>query len=125
MAGDPFHSVRKETSLTHYEVVFPDGSTQWEALLYTNNWGTLKTILQRTFGVNYAAYRDKLEELQTLLVEAYPERLSSATLRPTNYCLRFIKLERNEVRPTHAFKTKPKPKGESDSDSDSDSGDDD
>lgn len=92
--------VRKESTISHYEV-FENGETWWETLFYTQNWGTLKSAVQRYCGFNCSPYKESLIELESKLRQIGIK----ANLSENNYNL-ILKISKRDVRVDYAFKNR-------------------
>lgn len=93
--------VRKETTISHYEV--SDGSSSWwETIFYTENWGTFKSAVQRYNGFNCTPYKDNLNELTQLLASMGVK----AELVNDNYRLILRLKSKSDVRVDYAFKNR-------------------
>lgn len=96
--------VRKETAISHYEV--SDGSSSWwETIFYTENWGTLKSAVQRYNGFNCTPYKDNLNELTQLLASMGVK----AELANDNYRLILRLKSKSDIRVDYAFKNRGRP----------------
>jgi hypothetical protein len=96
--------VRKETTISHYEV--SDGSSSWwETIFYTENWGSFKSAVQRYNGFNCTPYKDKLKELMQLLSNLGVK----AELANDNYRLILRLKSKSDVRVDYAFKNRGRP----------------
>jgi hypothetical protein len=98
-AGIDF-KVRKESSISHYEVS-ENGKSWWETIFYTENWGTFKSAVQRYCGFNCTPYKDKPKYLMRLLADIGVK----AELAESNYKL-LLKINKTDVRVDYAFKNR-------------------
>jgi len=93
--------VRKETTISHYEVADGLGNSWWEAIFYTENWGTFKSAVQRYCGFNCTPYKDDLAELTKRLAEKGVKALVSMD----NYRL-ILRINKSDIRVDYAFKNR-------------------